>query len=473
MATDPPLDAARVVADLRELERRTGGPEGARRICWGPVWHEAREFLTELLAELGLEPETDEAGNMWAYLDGEREGEPTLALGSHLDSVPHGGWLDGAYGVMAAVGVLRSWVDAGRRPPRTLALVDWSDEEGTRFGRSLLGSSAFSGSLDPAELAALSDADGRRAEEVIAGNGIELATMTAAGRRRERLGAYLELHIEQGPVLEREGLAAAAVSGCPGIERLRFTFSGQASHAGTTPMNLRRDAGLAAAEAALAIERLPTLSDVAGGVATTGELELEPNVITAVAGSARLSCDLRHPQAEPLAAMLSGARKAAAAAAAGRDCELAEQPVWRIEPLAFDPRLVELATQAVEAVTGTPEGARQRRPARRRRGLAGAARGDDLLLLARGISHAPEEDSPEDRSFRRRPEPRRGRRTGSRKTCQLVGTLRGTHTFLTGSERPSSNSATLAAPNSSVTMTREVEDPRGLSFRNSPGANRP
>ena len=223
--------------------------------------------------------------------------------------------------------------------------------------------------------------------------------MTAAGRRRERLGAYLELHIEQGPVLEREGLAAAAVSGCPGIERLRFTFRGQASHAGTTPMDLRRDAGLAAAEAALAIERLPTLSDVAGGVATTGELELEPNVITAVAGSARLSCDLRHPQAEPLAAMLSGAREAAAAAAAGRDCELAEQPVWRIEPLAFDPRLVELATHAVEAVTGTPKvlasGA-----------LHDAAEVSRVLPAAmifcsskRGISHAPEEDSPEDDLF--------------------------------------------------------------------------
>ncbi|MGH2962940.1 MAG: M20/M25/M40 family metallo-hydrolase, partial [Solirubrobacterales bacterium] len=142
-ADGPQVDPERAIADLRELERRTGGPDGARRVCWGPEWRAAREYLVELLAELDLEPERDEAGNMWAYLEGERE--PAVAVGSHVDSVPSGGWLDGALGVMAAIGMLRAWAGSGERPPRTLALVDFADEEGARFGRSLFGSSAVAG----------------------------------------------------------------------------------------------------------------------------------------------------------------------------------------------------------------------------------------------------------------------------------------------------------------------------------------
>ena len=190
--------------------------------------------------------EPDPAGNLWASLEG--DAEPALALGSHLDSVPEGGWLDGALGVMAALGVLRAWAGAGARPPRTLALVDWADEEGARFGRSLFGSSAFSGTLEPAAVRDLRDADGGVLADVLAENGVDLDRAPQAASRQERLAAYLELHIEQGPVLETEGVRAAAVSGCAGVERHRFRFSGQASHAGTTPMDRRRDAGLAAAE---------------------------------------------------------------------------------------------------------------------------------------------------------------------------------------------------------------------------------
>jgi N-carbamoyl-L-amino-acid hydrolase len=236
------------------------------------------------------------------------------------------------------------------------------------------------------------DADDRTVAEALADNGVDLCRLTQAGERRERLAGYLELHIEQGPVLEREGLAAAAVSGCAGVERLRFGFRGQAAHAGTTPMDVRRDAGLAAAEASLAIERLPADG---GGVATTGELELRPGVPTAVPGEARLSCDLRHPDPGALARMLDGAREAAASAAARRDCVLDEASLWRIEPIGFDPGLVELAEQAVGAVTGHP------------RLLASGAL-HDAAEVARvlpaamifcssrgGISHAAEEDTHE------------------------------------------------------------------------------
>src|SRR4051794_26478948 len=254
MMAAPAIDAARVIADLRELDRRTGGPDGARRVAWTQTWREARGFVGELLAEIGLEPERDEAGNVWAWLGG--HDEPALAVGSHVDSVPEGGWLDGALGVMAGLGVLRAWAGAGEVPPRPLVLVDWADEEGARFGRSLLGSSAFAGTLEPGAVRDMTDAGGERLADALAANGVDLDRALEAGSRREGISAYLELHIEQGPVLETEGLHAAAVRGCAGIERRRLRFSGQASHAGTTPMEARRDAGLAAAATALAVERI-------------------------------------------------------------------------------------------------------------------------------------------------------------------------------------------------------------------------
>jgi N-carbamoyl-L-amino-acid hydrolase len=386
----PAIDASRVIADLRELDRRTAGPGGARRLCWGDEWGQARELLTELLGEIGLEHEHDEAGNLWTYLEG--DAEPALAVGSHVDSVPAGGWLDGALGVMAAIGVLRAWAQTGARPPRMLALVDWADEEGARFGRSLFGSSAFSGTLDPDEVRELRDPGGAAIGEVLAAAGVDLDRAPEAGRRRERLGAYLELHIEQGPVLESRGLAVAAVAACAGVERHRLRFRGQAAHAGTTPMDVRRDAGLAAAATALEVERIARAHS---GVGTTGRLELAPGIPTAVAGVADLLCDLRHPDENELAAMLAETFEAAAAAANERECELDRERIWRIEPIPFHRELVELAvitaTDAGGAADPMTSGA-----------LHDAAEVARVLPAAMmftssrgGISHAREEDTAE------------------------------------------------------------------------------
>jgi N-carbamoyl-L-amino-acid hydrolase len=384
------VDAERVISDLHELARRTSDSAGAQRLCWGDGWRTARDFLRELLAEIGLEPEIDEAGNAWAYLAGDRE--PALAVGSHLDSVPNGGWLDGALGVMAALGMLRAWAGGEARPPVTLALVDWADEEGARFGRSLFGSSAAAGTFDPAELAEARDADGRHAPGVLAENGVDLERVLDSHSRLERLGSYLELHIEQGPILEREGIKAAAVSGCVGVERVRFLISGLVSHAGTTPMHARHDAGLAAAAAALRIEGIAA---DAGGVGTVGEMSFEPGIPTAVPGRASMVVDLRHRRTAALARMLDSAREAVAACAAERGCEVREEAVWRIEPIDFDPELVRLAGQACESVAGTafelPSGA-----------LHDAASMASRLPTAMvfspsiaGISHAPDEDTAE------------------------------------------------------------------------------
>jgi hydantoinase/carbamoylase family amidase len=386
----PAIDAGRVVADLRELHALTGNDAGAQRVCWTETWRHAQSLLAERLGELGLEPERDAAGNVWAYLEG--DAEPALALGSHVDSVPDGGWLDGALGVMAALGVVRAWAESGRRPRRTLAFVDWADEEGARFGRSLFGSSAFSGTLVPAEARGLRDSDGISIVDALAENGVELDRLLDAGSRRSRIGAYLELHIEQGPVLEAEGLRSAAVNGCVGIERHRFTFRGQASHAGTTPMDRRRDAGLAAADAALRIERAGRSR---GGMATTGALSLRPGIATAVAGEAELLVDLRHPDAAELASMLGEARSAGQEAAADRGCEFSSAHVWSIEPVPFDPDLVERARAASREATGSD-----------RVVTSGALH--DAAEVARvvptammfcpsiaGISHAKEEDTDE------------------------------------------------------------------------------
>ena len=391
MSAAPSIDAERVIADLRELQRRTADEAGAQRLCWGEGWWAARRFLGELLAELGLEPEVDEAGNAWAYLPG--EGEPALALGSHLDSVPNGGWLDGALGVMGAVGVLRAWTSAGETPPKSLTLVDWADEEGVRFGRSLFGSSCAAGTFDPAELATARDAEGRRAPDVLAENGVEQERVLEARSRLERIDSYLELHIEQGPTLEAERIRAAAVSGCVGVERRRLIFRGRVSHAGTTPMDSRHDAGLAAATTALRVEEIARSE---GGVATVGAIELEPGIATAVPGTASMVVDLRHRDAKALARMLEAARQGARDAAGERGCELEDEPVWAIEPIAFDRELVALARQACEEVTGSayelPSGA-----------LHDAASMAVAVPTAMvfspsigGISHSPEENTSDE-----------------------------------------------------------------------------
>ena len=386
----PAIDARRVIADLRELDRLTGGPNGAQRLCWGDGWRRARSLLIDLLGEIGLTAKSDAAGNLWASLEGEQE--PALALGSHLDSVPGGGWLDGALGVMAALDVLRAWSEASVRPPRTLTLVDWADEEGARFGRSLFGSSAFSGTLDPAEVRDLRDREGRRLADVLAENSVDLDLAPEAAHRVGRLAAYLELHIEQGPVLEAEGLRAAAVRGCPGVERHRFRLSGQASHAGTTPMDRRRDAGLAAAELALEVEEIARRH---AGVATAGALTLRPGIPTAVPGEAELLVDLRHPDADELASMLHEAHAAAEAVASERGCEPASEPVWRIEPIPFNPDLVAAAREACREATDSD----RELTSGALHDAAEVARVLPAAMIfcpsAGGVSHAKEEDTPE------------------------------------------------------------------------------
>src|SRR3954470_23931025 len=203
------VDADRVIADLRELARLTGGPDGARRVCWTDEWARARDYLRSRLAELPVTVSVDEAGNLWADMPGERE-DAVVVVGSHSDSVPAGGWLDGALGIYGAVGALRAQAAKGR-PPVSLRLVDWADEEGARFGRSLFGSSACAGTLEPDEVRELTDRGGERLQDVVARYDVDLDRTGESHARLENVRAYLELHIEQGPVLESRDESAATV----------------------------------------------------------------------------------------------------------------------------------------------------------------------------------------------------------------------------------------------------------------------
>src|SRR5215210_7348153 len=301
----PDVDAERALAELDELHALTGDPEtGARRVAWSADWARAREWLCEQLEPLPVTVERDEAGNLWALLPG--ASDRVVAVGSHLDSVPGGGRLDGALGVLAALTVLRAAAASGEPPARSLALVDWVDEEG-RFGRSLYGSGAAAGSLDLDAARTLADADGHRLPDVLAEHGIDLARVHDAGARLRTLDAYLELHIEQGPVLEERGDAVAAVTGTAGTERRRLRFTGRSGHAGTVPMAMRRDPLAAAAATALAVGEIARRH---GGVGTVGAIEALPGIPTAIPGSADLWLDQRHQAAEPLAAMVAEALKA-------------------------------------------------------------------------------------------------------------------------------------------------------------------
>ena len=339
-----PLQPDRTVAELRELHELTGDADGAQRVAWTDTWARARSWLRQKLAELPVEVEDDAAGNRWATLAG--ASDRALLLGGHIDSVPSGGWLDGALDLLAGLEVLRRLAEGGP-PPHTVRLVDWADEEGARFGRSLFGSSCAAGTLEVSEVVGLRDGAGVPLAEALAEHGVDLDRVGEAAAQLEGAAAYLELHIEQGPVLEGLGLPLGVVLGTFGLERSRLRFRGQAAHAGSTPIDSRRDAFAAAARLALEVREIAKAS---GGLGTVGSVVTRPGIVTAVAGECELSLDQRHLDADGLAEMVAAARRAAQSIAAQERVELIWEPVWSIEPIAFHPDLIELARASVQEV---------------------------------------------------------------------------------------------------------------------------
>jgi allantoate deiminase len=387
--------ARRVIADLRELAAQTSTPDGAQRLAWGPVWRDARAWFKEKIAALDLDVETDSAGNNWVTLAG--DSPRTVIVGSHLDSVPNGGWLDGTLGIAAALEALRA--HARPAPPVTLKLVDWADEEGARFGRSLLGSSAAAGSLKIDEVRDLKDRQGTRLVDALAENGVLLDRMADARQELSSVDAraYLELHIEQGPVLESLRKPAGAVLGTFGVERNVIRFTGQAAHSGSTPIPMRRDAFLAAAQTALDCRSIATHHSKpgAGVVCTVGVVNVEPKIVTAVPGVCEISLDQRALDADVLAAMLNDAHRAAERSARDNNVSVEWKPLWRIEPRLFDPELVRLCEEAIQEETGDAP----RLPSGPLHDAAEMVPHMPVVMMfacsANGLSHCKEEDTPE------------------------------------------------------------------------------
>ena len=339
-----------VVTALEELRELTGDADGAQRVAWTDTWETARGFLRSKLEGTGAVEEIDEAGNQWFTLRG--ASDRALLIGGHMDSVPNGGWLDGCLNVLGGVEVLRRIASEGE-PPVTVRLVSWADEEGARFGRSLFGSSAAAGSMaDQDELRALRDRDGIALPDALREHGVELDGALAARSQLENAAAYLELHIEQGPVLESLDLPLGVVLGTFGVERHQITWKGHAAHAGSTPMDKRRDALAGAAKLALYIREIA--AEVGGGaVCTSGGVVTKPGIVTSVVETAEQLLDQRHLDAAQLARMLAMAQEAAERFAREENIEVEWERFWNIEPMLFDEALIELADESIREVAGT------------------------------------------------------------------------------------------------------------------------
>ena len=389
-----PLEPSRTVAELKELRELTGDEDGAQRVAWTDTWRRAQEWMADKLQGTGAETEFDDARNQWWTLRGRSERE--LLIGGHLDSVPNGGWLDGSLNVVAGSEVFRRIAEEGE-PPVTVRLVSWADEEGARFGRSLFGSSAAAGSMrDQDELRQLTDRDGISLPEAIGAHGVELDRATAAGKQLANAAAYLELHIEQGPVLESMDLPLGAVLGTYGVERHRVTWRGQAAHAGSTPMDQRRDGLAGAAKLALELRHI-AMRTGDGAVCTSGDVVCRPGIVTSVVETAEQLLDQRHLDADKLAALLEDAKACCGRFAEEERIDVDFERIWNIEPILFHEQLIEFADEAIREVAGESH----RLPSGPLHDAAEVARAriPTVMLFVqslRGLSHTKLEDTKEE-----------------------------------------------------------------------------
>jgi allantoate deiminase len=372
-----------LAADLEELARIGADEGGVSRFAWTPELASANGWLVERLRELGLDAEVDPAGNVTGRWD---EGEGTaVLLGSHLDTVPRGGRYDGALGVLAALDVVRTLRQEGASLRRPLWIVSFNDEEGSRFQTGMLGSRAFVGDLD------LDDWRGRGVADAMRGAGFDFERLPGA-RAIERVGAYLELHIEQGPVLEQEGVDLGIVTAIAGLLGFRVRLTGEPNHAGTTPMPARRDALAGAARVVLALrDEARARGDMTANV---GILAVQPGGFNVIPGVAEFTVDVRAGEPEAYERVERFARETFESVAREEQLGLEVAVTHRKPPVPLDSEL-----QALLEAAAAEEGATARRMP------SGA--GHDAMVLGKhipagmlfvpsraGVSHSPEEFTP-------------------------------------------------------------------------------
>jgi allantoate deiminase len=372
-----------LAADLEEAARIGADGGGVSRFAWTPELAQANEWLVRRLQELGLETEIDAAGNVLGRWE-EGEGSAVL-VGSHLDTVPRGGRYDGALGVLAALDVVRTLKREGASLRRPFWVVSFNDEEGSRFQTGMLGSRVFIGDLDP------EDWRRRGVADAMASGGFDFERLGEA-KAVDRVGAYLELHIEQGPVLEQEGLDLGIVTGIAGLLGFRVRLTGEANHAGTTPMASRRDALAGAAR--IVVELRDEARSRGDMTANVGILTVAPGGFNVIPGTAEFTIDARAGDADVFARAEKFVRDTVERVAAEEQLELDVTETHRKPPTPLDSELQELLAEAaaVEGATARsmPSGA-----------------GHDAMILAKhvpaamlfvpsraGISHSPDEYTP-------------------------------------------------------------------------------
>lgn len=339
------ISGPRLMARLRrmgEIGALEGG--GVCRLALTDADREGRDQFVTWLKALGLTVQIDVIGNIWGLRPGLEEGPPVM-IGSHIDTVATGGLYDGTLGVMAGLELVEALNTAQIQTRHPIAVAAFTNEEGARFAPDMMGSGVHQGALDLAAMRATRATDGSAVlgdelDRIGYAGPVPAASMTPR--------AYLELHVEQGPVLEAEGLAIGAVTGVQGISWTEFTITGQSNHAGTTPMSMRRDAGVVAAEIAIAARRIAE-DEGPPQVATVGVLELTPGLVNVVPAKARLTVDLRHTEEAQLAASEARLMAAAEAAAEAEGCALTARRLARFGPVTFDPALVDRIAAAARA----------------------------------------------------------------------------------------------------------------------------
>ena len=386
------LDPGRIMQRCDALARHSELPGGLTRVFLSREARAATDLVLGWMREAGMEAKLDAIGNAQARYEGARAGLPCLMMGSHLDTVRDAGKYDGMLGVVTAIECVHALNAAGKRLPFAIEIVGFGDEEGVRFGTTLLGSRAVAGIFDESALRA-KDASGKSMREALVEFGLDPNRISALARKKQDVVAYAELHIEQGPVLEAEGLAVGVVTAINGFSRLRVTLRGVAGHAGTVPMKLRRDALAAAAECVLAVERIAKgHSEVVG---TVGRIEAKPGAINVIPGEVGFTVDVRAPQDELRTRSVASIRAEIENVCRKREVRSEIETLQEFGSTACSPWLMEQMENAVKrqglAVRRLPSGAGHD-------GMALKAITDICMLFVRckgGISHSPLESITE------------------------------------------------------------------------------
>jgi len=387
------LDPGRIMERCEALARHSELPGGLTRVFLSPEQRAATDKVLGWMREAGMQAKLDAIGNAAGRYEGERPGLPCLMLGSHLDTVRDAGKYDGMLGVISAIECVHALNSAKKRLPFAIEVVGFGDEEGVRFGTTLLGSRAVAGIFN-LEVLKAKDPQGKTMADALREFGLDPGGIPKLARKKGQVLAYAELHIEQGPVLEAEGLAVGVVTAINGFSRLRVTLRGAAGHAGTVPMKLRRDALAATAECVLAVERIarghPEL------VGTVGRLEAKPGAINVIPGEVMFTVDVRAPQDALRNDAVSRIRSEIESISRKRDLQTAMEILQEFGVTACAPRLMKQMDRAVASqgfkVRRLPSGAGHD-------GMALGAIADICMLFVRckgGISHSPLESITQD-----------------------------------------------------------------------------